>query len=486
MKRLEQLLAGLEVLTLKGSVDRPVTGVHIDSRQIEPDNCFVAIEGFKQTGLEYVDDAVKRGAGVVVSEGELPAEYPRISWIQVRNARQAASKLSAAFFDNPTREMYVVGVTGTNGKTTIMSLIEKIYSQAQQTAAIGTLGMSFGTQVRRSSLTTPEAVDLFPFLSKARKHGCTNLVMEVSSVALELHRVDDISFSQAVFSTFSGDHLDFHHSMENYFQAKLALFRGLNPGAWAAVNMDDSRGGQIIDELDCNFLTYGFAAEADIHPIKYKFSLNGIEAILNTPKGRLEIRSPLLGRINLLNLMAAVTSAIIKGIDFDLIARGIGAFKGVRGRLDVAYQNDISVLVDYAHTDKALEGLLMSLREVAHQRIVLVFGAGGSRDTGKRPRMGKVASECADYVVVTSDNPRGEEPEKIIQDIVAGFDQRFSNYAVELDRKAAIRRALAEAQRGDMVVIAGKGHEDYQIFKDKTIQFDDFEVIEEVLREKDA
>lgn len=486
MKRLEQLLTDIEVLTVQGSVRRKVTGIQVDSRKIEPDNCFVAIEGFNQTGLAYINDAIKRGAGVVVSERELPGEYPQITWIQVRNARQSASRLSASFFDNPVQDMYVVGVTGTNGKTTIMSLICAIYRQAHQTAAIGTLGMTFNSRTHKSSLTTPEAVDLFPFLKEARDYGCTDLVMEVSSVALELHRVDDIHFSQAIFSTFSGDHLDFHHSMENYFQAKLNLFKGLSRQAWAAVNIDDPRGHQIIDELDCNFLTFGFSTMADIHPLEYQLNLRGTEATIKTPKGPLVVRSPLLGRINLLNILAAVTSAIIRGIDFDLIASGIETFKGVRGRLDVAYRNDIYVLIDYAHTDKALEGLLRSLREVADKRIVLVFGAGGSRDTGKRPRMGRIASNLADHVVVTSDNPRAEEPEKIVEDIVAGFDHHFSNYTVEIDRKTAIKKALTEAKAGDMVVIAGKGHEDYQIFKDKIIHFDDFEVVEEVLREKNA
>jgi UDP-N-acetylmuramoyl-L-alanyl-D-glutamate--2,6-diaminopimelate ligase len=493
---LDELLKDVAIVASSDDLHVEVTGVQADSRKIKPKNCFVAIPGFKVSGLTYVGDAIANGASCVIFETNPEDTLPEIpfvvTWIQVVNARVALSKLAAAFYGYKriSPSLYVVGVTGTNGKTTITSLIQAIFSREHPTAKIGTLGMFFEESATKTTLTTPEATEIFEFLSRVHEQGCSHVVMEVSSVALKLHRVGDLRFSQGIFTNFSGDHLDFHKSMEDYLGSKLMLFRQLTMEDWAVVNIDDPSALKIIEQLNCKYLTYGFCEDADVRPLRYKLSLEGVQATLATPRGNITIKSILLGRLNLVNIMAAVASAVIRGIALENIAAAVREFKPVRGRLDLVYRSPFSVLIDYAHTDNALETLLQSLKEIVSHKIILVFGAGGSRDKTKRPRMGKAASRFADSIIVTSDNPRNEEPMNIINDIIQGFEPGFKNFLVEVDRKKAIEKALHLAAPGDLVVVAGKGHEDYQIFKDKTLHFDDYEVVGEALsglaRGKDA
>jgi len=481
---LRDLLKSVDILTYMGDLNKKISGINFDSRKIKENNCFIAIKGFKNDGLNYLEEAIEKGANSIISQNKPFKRNRDITCVQVKNDRKALNQIASKFYNNPTERMNIIGVTGTNGKTTVTSIINAILSKNEKTAKIGTLGMSYEDIFRKTELTTPESPDIFKFLSEVEDLGCKNVVIEVSSVALKLNRVDNMNFSQCIFTSFSGDHLDFHKSMEDYFESKLKLFKNLNSNNWAIVNIDDSRSAQVLDELNCKYLTYGFSNNADIKPIKYDFSLNGIKAIVQTPKGELEIESLLIGRVNLSNLLGAISSALISGISFDNIISAIKDFKPVRGRLDFTYKNNFSVLIDYAHTDNALENLLKSLREIVSQRVILVFGAGGSRDKTKRPRMGKVASKNADFVVVTSDNPRNEEPKNIIEDIIKGFDKDFINFKIEVEREKAIRKALSIAERGDCVVIAGKGHEDYQIFNDRVIHFDDYEIVNKFLREK--
>lgn len=487
MKTLKELLRGVDIIAHAGDLEKRIAGVTNDSRKVEKDYCFVAIQGYLQDGLKYVDEAIKRGANSVVSQHKLHKDYPDISWAQVKNDRLAFSKITANFYDRIADHFYNIGVTGTNGKTTITALVSAILNREARTAQIGTLGMRCGEITWGTSLTTPEAPDIFRFLSESHAQGAQNLVMEVSSVSLCLYRVEDIKFSQAIFTSFSGDHLDFHKTMEDYLASKILLFKKLQEDDWAVINIDDPTAPVVIQQLNCKYLTYGFSAEADVRPLKYKFSGSGafgIEALLITPKGQLEIKSPLIGRINLSNLMAGVTSAMIRGISFKDISAAIAEFKPVKGRLDFAYKGDFSVLIDYGHTDKALEALLQSLREMVTGRLIVVFGAGGNRDKTKRPRMGETVSKNADFLVVTSDNPRQEEPEAIIKEILAGFPPDFKNYITEIDRETAIEKALYLADKGDLVVVAGKGHENYQIFKDRTIHFDDYEVVQKLMEKR--
>jgi UDP-N-acetylmuramoyl-L-alanyl-D-glutamate--2,6-diaminopimelate ligase len=486
MKHLDELLGKHESLAWRGDLHIPVSGIEYDSRQVGSGSCYVAIKGFRQDGIAFVGDAVARGAGAIVSVHPPSAQHPRVTWVQVKNDRRALSAMACRFHDDPSRDLHVIGVTGTNGKTTTVALIQALLEEVAPTAAIGTLGMNFPGSARTTKLTTPEAPELFSFMAAALRAGCRHLAMEVSSASLSLHRVDDVAFAQAVFTSFSGDHLDFHGTMENYLEAKLSLFRRLGSDHWAIVNGDDPMGIRVIRELNCRYVTYGFSEQADIRPLKYGFSMDGVRAVLQTPRGKVEFHCRLLGRFNLLNIMAAVSSALVQGVDVERIAAALARFAPVKGRTDIAHAGRFLVVVDYAHTDDALENLLKAFREIARGRLILVFGAGGSRDKTKRPRMAQVACRHADLVVVTSDNPRQEDPQAIIADITAGFDCGFAHFRVEPDRREAIALALGLAAEGDVVLIAGKGHENYQIFRERTVHFDDFEVVREVMGGRDA
>jgi len=477
MKYLDELLGKQESLAWRGDLHVPVAGVEYDSRKIKKNYCYVSIKGFVKDGIDYAADAVRNGAGAVVSIHPPPQDDRQVTWVQVKNDRRVLSQMASRFFDNPAEKLRVIGVTGTNGKTTTVGLIQTLLNPLAKTAAIGTLNMNFPGYDQKTNLTTPEAPELFAFMAGALEAGCRNLVMEVSSAALSLMRVEDIHFSQAVFTSFSGDHLDFHQTMENYFEAKLSLFKKLGSEQWAIINGDDAKGASIIRELNCRYVTYGFSEQADIRPLKYQFSIDGVKALLQTPRGKMEIQSRLLGRFNLLNIMAAVSSALVSDMALEKISAGLNEFVPVKGRVNIAHAGDFLVVVDYAHTDDALENLLKAFREISRGKLILVFGAGGSRDRSKRPRMGRVAASLADWVMVTSDNPRQEDPQSIIAEIVAGFGAGFNNFSTEVDRRIAIEKALDKAAPGDVVLIAGKGHEDYQIFKDRTVHFDDFEIV---------
>ncbi len=487
-KHLKDLAFTLDVVKWWGNLDVEITGIVSDSRNVKAGFCFVAIRGFKEDGYRYIRDALKRGAAAILTESapsELELETA-VAWVQVKNDRLALSKISAAFYDYPSERLNVIGVTGTNGKTTVSALVGAILEKEAKTAVIGTLGMKGALNdemARKTSLTTPESTDILGYMADAIDLGYENVVMEVSSVAMTLFRVEDIRFDQAIFTSFSGDHLDFHQTMEEYFSAKLALFQKLLSEDWAVINIDDPAAFRIIENLECKYLTYGFANEADVRPIKYKLSVKGIQATILTPKGKLEIRSSLVGRVNLQNILAAISSSVIANVPLTAIQDAIREFQAVKGRLDFVFKGAFSVLIDYAHTDNAIESLLKSLKEIVSAKVILVFGAGGSRDKTKRPRMGRVASELADFVIVTSDNPRLEDPDAIIRDIIAGFTPGFDRYIIDADRESAIKRAIDLAEIGDLVAIAGKGHENYQIFSDRTIEFDDFEVVKRYLQE---
>jgi len=314
---LRDLLKSVDILAHMGELNKKISGISFDSRKIKENNCFIAIKGFKNGGLNYLEEAIKKGANSVISQNKAFKKNKNITWVQVKNDRKALSQIASRFYNNPSKRMNVIGVTGTNGKTTVTSIINAILNKHEKSAKIGTLGMSYENIFRKTELTTPESTDIFNFLSEVEVLGCKNVVIEVSSVALKLNRVDNINFSQCIFTSFSGDHLDFHKSMEDYFESKLKLFKNLSSNDWAIVNIDDSSSAQVLDELNCKYLTYGFSNNADIKPIKYKFSLNGIKAIVQTPKGKIEIESLLIGRVNLSNLLAAIGSALISGISLD-------------------------------------------------------------------------------------------------------------------------------------------------------------------------
>ncbi len=481
--RISEILNKVEFISFSGNSNKNITDIHYDSRQIVPGCCFTAIEGSRFNGNNFIGDAVSRGAEMVVSCNESDRNYKNPAWLRVKNVRKTLGVLSEIIFNYPLREKNVIGVTGTNGKTSVVSMIYGIKKRIEKPVKIGTLGMEINNIHKKSFLTTPEISDLFRFLSIDCNNNFDSVIMEVSSAALAMNRVENIEFSQAVFTNFSGDHLDFHGNMNSYFEAKLSLFDRLSGNGTAVLNIEDPMSDKIIDRINSKFITYGFNKNADVYPIDYKLSMNGIEAKIETPAGMIRIDCPLLGRINLLNILAAVASSTVSEVRIVDIEDGISGFQQITGRLNVVYKNDFTVLVDYAHTDDALKNLLISLRELTEKRIILIFGAGGSRDKTKRPRMGRAACEYSDFVIVTSDNPRNEDPMEIISDIKKGFLDGFSEYVVEANRKKAISAAISEADPGDIVVIAGKGHEDYQIFKERTIHFDDREVVTSIIKE---
>jgi len=486
MMKIADLLEGIETINISGSLDVEISGISYDSRKVKNGDCFMAISGYKDDGNKYITNAIESGAKLIISEMGNNIGSTDISWVRLKDIRKAFAQISMNFYKNPLKDKYVVGVTGTNGKSTVIAIIESIFSKRMDTVKIGTLGFWCGRKGRNTSLTTPEACEIYEFLTKECRGNFENVVMEVSSVALELKRVEGIEFSQAIFTNFSGDHLDFHNDMDNYFDSKLELFRSLSSDKWAIINIDDERSKLIIEAINSKCITFGFSEEADVKPITYKLSADGINAIISTPAGNLKIESQLVGRVNLQNILAAIASSIVKNIGFDEISAALKDFKAVKGRIDTIYKNNFNVIIDYAHTDNALENLLGSIKELNFRKIILVFGAGGSRDTTKRPRMGAVAACYADEIIVTSDNPRDEDPELIIKQIVAGFPKNFNSYQIEIDRKKGIALAMKKAGKGDIVIIAGKGHEDYQIIGSKTIHFDDYEIVRNYIGGKDA
>ncbi len=477
MINLSAVLDGIEVIGVNGPLNVPVTGITRDSRSVNEGNCFVAISGFKDDGNRYIKDAIAKGAKSIISEKNIGKEFKGITWVQLKDIRKAFARMCLIYYKNPLKDKYTIGVTGTNGKTSVVALIDAIFNKTGKTVKFGTLGSWCGNRGKKTSLTTPEIDEIYEFLVGECKGDFENVVMEVSSAGLELERVNGIEFSQAIFTNFSGDHLDFHHDMDSYFQSKLSLFKSLAPDSWAIINIDDEKGKIIIDKIDSRYITYGFSGDADVRPINYKLLSSGLTALLQTPVGEIKIESSLIGRINLLNIMAVVSSAVVKNIEFTVIENALKEFRTVKGRLDAVYKNDFTVLIDYAHTDNALESLLRSVRELEFKKIILVFGAGGSRDVTKRPRMGAVAAKYADVVVVTSDNPRDEDPDSIIEQIVSGFPSGFKSFHMETDREKGIATGIELAEKGDIVIVAGKGHEDYQIFNDRIIQFDDYKVV---------
>ena len=478
---LRDLLPDMTLIEYNGDLNVEITGIAYDSRKVQPGNLFVAIRGARENGLAYVEDAVARGAAAVLSGVAAPARRD-IPWMTVADERVAMARMACRFYGIPIEEIQLIGVTGTNGKTTVTGLLAAILDDGGQVARVGTLGMTHQGRTWKSALTTPEAVDLFAFLAEAGKDSMpSHLVMEVSSVAMVQRRLAGMTFDQAIFTSFSGDHLDVHGDMESYFSAKLSFFRLVDNDGWAIINYDDPRAEQIIENLDCRYLTFGFSRDADVRPLKTVNRLDGTQVQLLTPKGTLNLSSSLLGRVNVYNLMAAVASAQVAGVDNQQIEARVRDFGPVRGRMERVTNDPVSVMIDYAHTDDALKSMLVSVRELCKGRLILVFGAGGDRDRSKRPRMGSVAAGLADWVILTNDNPRTESPQDIARDVLGGFPDGFAAYEVVLDRRQAIARAIEMARPEDLVVVAGKGHEDYQIFKDRTEHFDDREVILECM-----
>lgn len=477
---LRSLLEGVEVRSALPQGELPIRQIACDSRKVQAGALFVAIHGVATDGNLFARDAVSRGAAAVLSATEAPADWPqRIPWLQVSEPRKALAITAANFYGQPAKALRLVGVTGTNGKTTTTSLIDSILrASGAKTGLFGTIAYHTPRGEHPASNTTPESVDLQSFFAEIRDAGGSYATLEASSHALAMERLWGCQFAVAVFTNLTRDHIDFHKTFENYFEAKRRLFEGTGAGApeVAVVNADDEWGKKLVG-LGKKTLTYGLQNGVDLKAKKFQLSFNGLDFTAQTPSGAIQVQSALVGRINVYNILAAIGATIELGLSTEVIETGIRNLQAVSGRFQrVDRGQPFLVVVDYAHTDDALENLIRTARELNTKgRIITLFGCGGSRDRTKRPIMGEISGRLSDLSILTSDNPRQEDPLKIISDIVVGMQKSSGKYMIEPDRARAIHLAIEEAHAGDIVLLAGKGHEDYQIFADHTIHFDDRE-----------
>jgi len=487
----QHLLDGAEFLSQSGNPD--VTGVEYDSRRVKPGCLFVAMRGEASDGNRFIDQAIQAGAVAIVTDS--PAEQSRegVAWALVPHGRRALARISENFYKRPAERIAITGITGTNGKSTTAFLIEAILDAAgRKSALIGTIEYHVAGKVYPAPHTTPEALELARLFNEAIGQGATDAVMEVSSHALAQQRVFGVPFDVAVFSNLTRDHLDYHKTMDEYFHAKRVLFEGCgtDPPRAVVTNLDDDYGRKLLEfsrQRSSLVLTYGWD-RGDFHAQKPDITPRGTRFNLIGPHGEIAIFSPLIGRVNVYNILAAAAACSARGCSPDAIARGIGALQHVPGRFQrVDCGQPFTVVVDYAHTDDALRNLTSLAREFvarsgSSSRVITLFGCGGDRDRAKRPLMGEAAGRGSDFVVLTSDNPRSEDPRAIVNDALVGLQKSGVKYAVEVDRRKAISLAINEARPGDIVLLAGKGHEKVQVTREGSHPFDDVEVAKEVLR----
>ena len=476
---LKELLDGLPMLRSEGPLERSVAGVTADSRRLSPGMVFVAVPGENHDGHDFISTAIDRGAAAIICERN-GFSSGRATKVRVPDARVALAIAAANFHGHPSRKLKVIGVTGTNGKTTVSFMVKHILEAAGIHAGLlGTIRYEIGDRVLPAQRTTPESSEIQAFMAQMIRAGCEACVMEVSSHALAQKRVHGVDFDLGIFTNLTQDHLDFHGDMESYYEAKKQLFTsiqaGTKPGA-AVLNIDDSFGSRLARETSAEVqLTYGLDEAAKLRATEFQLGHGATTFTAETPAGRFAVTMPLIGRHNIYNALAAIGAGLALRVPIAKIQSALRTMPPVPGRLErVAAGQPFSVFVDYAHTEDALQHVLRTVREITPGRVLLAFGCGGARDTDKRAKMGKVAALLADHTIITSDNPRRESPASIAAQIETGFRAiRSDQFAVELDRAQAIRQLLRLAQPGDTVLIAGKGHETYQEFEDTVVPFDD-------------
>ena len=473
-----------------GDGNLAITDVTHDSRRAGPGSLFVAVRGALLDAHKFIPDVMERGAAGVISELERPADFTG-AWLQVVDVRCAMAQAAAEVHHHPSRELQLVGITGTNGKTTTAYLIASIPEAAGEPAAMtGTVEYRIGRERLKADRTTPEATDMQRLLRKAVDVGCKTAVMECSSQAMDFHRCDSLEFAVAVFSNLTRDHLDYHKTMENYWYAKQRLFDGRlgSRPKFSVINTDDPYGVELAERLDregLKVIRYGLGSAAEVTASEPQFSLNGMRFELHTPKGDRSFTSPLVGPPHVYNTLAAVASGLALGYELDVIQKALATCTGAPGRFErVQHSGDFAVVVDYAHTDDALLNVLRTARQVTEGRIITVFGCGGDRDRSKRAPMGHAAASLSDVIILTSDNPRTEDPQRILCDAEEGLHSTGKPYKKIADRREAIHEAIQEARSKDLVLIAGKGHEDYQIIGHEIFHFDDKEVAREALGQR--
>lgn len=496
--RLAELVADCDV-RVRGDLNLTIGGLAYDSRQVKPGDLFFSTARDPQAARNHIQQALDRGArAVVVKTGDGGDARSAATVIECEWPRRLMGTVASRFFGKPSRRLDLIGITGTSGKTTTTYLMKSIWGAAGYNAGmIGTIGIFAGDHKLYSGLTTPESIEFEAGLKTMADDGVRAVAAEISSIGLAEHRVDELSFRAALFTNLSRDHLDYHSTTEAYFEAKLRLFSELLPKSQAEpvaiVNGDDSYGQRVLDAVPGRKLSFGIGCQNHVRAVNARYSADGITATIVTPTGSFAIESPLLGEINLRNILGASALSVALGIDADVVAAGVRRCLGAPGRLEaVTGPPGVKVLVDYAHKPDALAAVLETLRALQPRRLICVFGCGGDRDRGKRPIMGVFAARLADFTIVTSDNPRTENPLSIIEQIEQGMREGgcrpitqwtqacATGYTVEPDRREAIAIALRIAQRGDIVLIAGKGHEDYQLVGDRRLDFDDRVVVREL------
>lgn len=483
-----------EIVASKGDLERPISGLAIDSRRVMHGNVFFALRGRRADGHQFIDEAINRGAVAIVAERIPAVTSTRVTYIQVADSRRALARASQRFYKFPDKSLDVVGVTGTNGKTTVASLAKHLLASSQQRVGLlGTINYDLGARIVPSYRTTPESLELFGMLAQMRDAGCRQAVMEVSSHGIDQHRVLGLQLGVAVFTNLTQDHLDYHGSMDAYFEVKSRLFNGrlgTAPRA-AAINLDDAYGRRLLAEAPAGLkvVTFGESPDAMIRAenVRLHFKSTSLTLVwpaasgVEGPEGRLELESPLVGRYNVSNLLAAFAACYALGRDPQIIAARLKSFAGVAGRMErIEEGQPFNVLVDYAHTDDALRNALGMLRAITPGRLFVVFGCGGNRDRSKRPLMTAAVQEFADFAWATADNPRGEALAQIFADMQGGVGDAAKLAFVE-DRRRAIGLALDAAREGDCVLIAGKGHETFQEFAGTVAPFDDRQVARELI-----
>lgn len=469
---MEELLLGLEYKILqKGKTAIDYTGIEYDSRKITAGNIFVALEGAVVDGHKYIKQAVENGAKAILVSKEVALDFP-VEYILVKELRKNLGKIASNFYGYPQKKLKIIGITGTNGKTTSTYLLESILG-SEKVARIGTVEYKIGNEIIEAPNTTPESLDIVKMCKKAVEKGLEYLVMEVSSHALSLGRVDMLEFDIASFTNLTLDHLDYHQSMQNYFEAKRKLFTMLKKQGRNSINIDDPYGEKLYKEF--GGYSYSLHKKADLTGEILEFHSDGQLVKLDIMGDVFQLKLAILGRYNLYNVLGVIGIALQLGIEKEVILERVKSIKGAPGRFElVNCGQDYIVVVDYAHTGDALENILKSINELKKGRVITVFGCGGDRDPSKRPIMGEIAQRLSDIAILTSDNPRTEDPKKIIEDVLRGMNG--SNYLVEIDRELAIVKAIEIAKKNDIILIAGKGHETYQILGREKIHFDDREI----------
>jgi UDP-N-acetylmuramoyl-L-alanyl-D-glutamate--2,6-diaminopimelate ligase len=481
--KLKDILKEAEVLRIDGEPDIEISGIYYDSRQVKGGSLFFCIEGYRADGHDYAASAVEKGAAAVVLRKDIPLPEG-VTKVFVPDTRKAMGLIASAFYGKPSEDLLLFGVTGTNGKTTTTYMIKSILEQAgKKTGLIGTIANMIGSRMIPAERTTPESPDLQKLMRDMVNEKVNAAVMEVSSHSLALHRVIGCTYDIGIFTNLTQDHLDFHGTFENYLAAKKKLFE---QSRLAIINVDDESGREILKDLECQYFTYGIYKPADIYARDIEIMVDGVSFNLHILGGKISIVLSIPGIFSVYNALAAAAACYAAGISLKDIQKGLTSIKGVPGRFETLDTGTgFSIILDYAHTPDGLENILKTARGLTDGRLVTLFGCGGDRDAAKRPMMGEVAGKYSDLCIITSDNPRYEDPVKIIEDILPGIAKTHCPYKVIVDRREAIEYAIKNARENDLIILAGKGHETYQIIKGDTYPFDEKEIVAQILgREK--